>query len=136
LLATNPAALLSPTRTGRRLLRYTTSGRLRVGTVEGLRQAGRAEAGPVPRIFHATRSPGSPTATAHWAAEQVVGRARVMAQNAWLDDLALVTGGDAARSRTMFVTGLVGEATTTGVGVAGTAMSLTPRGGNDRHDGR
>lgn len=125
-LATNPAALAGRTRTARRLLRYDTAQRLRIGTAEELRRAGRAEPEPDARTFRATRSPGSPTATAHWAAEQVTGRARVLVRNRWLDDLALVTG-DPARSRTMFVTGLAAEATTAGLGAVGTGRDLYGR---------
>jgi hypothetical protein len=117
-LATNPAALTTETRTGRRLLRHTTRERLRLGVAGELRLAGRVEAKPMPRAFRATRSPGSPTATAHWVAEQLVGRGGVLLRNKWLDDLALVTA-DPTRSRTMFVTGLGAETTTKGVGLVG-----------------
>jgi hypothetical protein len=116
-LATNPAAAGAPTRTVRRLLRHDTGERLRLGVTGELRAAGRVEARPRTSTFRATRSPGSPTATAHWAAEQVTGRLRVLASNKWLDDLALVTG-DPARSRTMMVTGLGAEATAGGLGGA------------------
>lgn len=122
-LATNPAALVGRTRTARRLLRHDTAQRLRLATAEELRRAGRADPKPGGRMFRATRSPGSPTATAHWAAEQVRERARVLVRNKWLDDLALVTG-DPARSRTMFVTGLAAEATTAGLGAVGTGRDL------------
>lgn len=131
-LATNPAALASPTRTARRSLRFGTAQRLRLATAEELRRAGRAEYQPDARTFRtfrATRSPGSPTATAHWVAEQVAGRARVLVRNKWLDDLALVTR-DPDRSRTMFVTGLAAEATAAGLGAVGTGRDLYAR-----HDG-
>ena len=122
-LARNPAALVSPTRTARRLLRYDTAQRLRLGAADEARHAVQTQAKPKPRVFRATRRPGSPTATAHWAAEQVVGRGRVLLRNKWLDDLALVTG-DPARSRTMFVTGLGAEVTATGLGLAGAGRDL------------
>jgi hypothetical protein len=117
-LATNPAARATGTRTGRRLLRHDTAQRLRLGVVGEVRLAGRSGAKPMPRTFRATRSPGSPAATAHWAAEQVVGRGGVLLRNKWLDDLALVTA-DPTRSRTMFVTGLGAEATAKGVHLVG-----------------
>lgn len=129
-LAVNPKALTAPTRTTRRLLRYDTAQRLRVGAGEELRHAGRVEPKPGARTFRATRSPGSPTATAHWAAEQVTGRARVLVRNKWLDDLALVTR-DPARSRTMFVTGLGAEATGAGLEALGTGRDVY-----GRHQGR
>ncbi|TPG12535.1 hypothetical protein [Pedococcus bigeumensis] len=84
----------------------------------GVRGAGRAHPQARPRTFRATRSPGSPAATAHWAAEQVVGRGEVLLRNKWLDDLALVTA-DPARSRTMFLAGIGVESTAAGVGVVG-----------------
>ncbi|MEP6855121.1 MAG: hypothetical protein ABJA33_06610, partial [Pedococcus sp.] len=117
-LVTNRAALATRTRTSRRLLRHDTMERLRLGVAGEVRWAGRTQPKPSPRTFRASRSPGSPTATAHWAAEQVVGRGRVLLGNRWLDDLALVTG-DPARSRAMFVSGLGAEAAATGLGVVG-----------------
>ncbi|MEO6411903.1 MAG: hypothetical protein ABIO48_04890 [Pedococcus sp.] len=117
-LATNPATRATETRTGRRLLRHDTAERLRLGVVGEVRLAGRAEGKPTSRTFRATRSPGSPTATAHWAAEQVMGRGGVLLRNKWLDDLALVTA-DPTRSRTMFVAGLGAETTAKGVGLVG-----------------
>lgn len=117
-LATNPAALATETRTGRRLLRLDTGQRLRLGLAGEVRGAGHAAPRATPRTFRATRSPGSPVATAHWAAEQVVGRGEVLLRTKWLEDLALVTA-DPARSRTMFLTGLGAESTAAGVGLVG-----------------
>ncbi len=117
-LATNPAAVATHSRTARRLVRHDTLERLRLGVAGEARWAGRTQPRTSPRTFRASRSPGSPTATAHWAAEQVVGRGRVLLCNKWLDDLALVTG-DPTRSGAMFVSGLGAEATATGLGVVG-----------------
>jgi hypothetical protein len=122
-LAVNPSAFETSTRTARRILRHDARQRLRLGVAGEVRWAGRAEPRPTARTFRASRSPGSPTATAHWAAEQVVGRGRVMLANKWLDDLALVTS-DPARSRTMFVTGLGAEATAKGLGLGGAGRDL------------
>jgi hypothetical protein len=117
-LATNPAAAITGTRTARRLLRPDTAQRLRLG-LAGAGRAGRLEPKPDARIFKATRSPGSPVATAHWVKEQVVGRGWVVLRNQWFDDLALVTG-DPARSRTMMVAGLGAEASSAGLGAGST----------------
>lgn len=128
-LATNPAALLTGTRSARRLLRYDTPQRLRIG-IAGAGRAGRIEPKPGARIFKATRAPGSPRATALWAKEQVLGRSRVFLRNKWFDDLALVTG-DPARSRTMMVTGLGAEATSAGLS-AGSTVREWHQGHQDR----
>ena len=104
-LATNPAARAAATRTERRLLRHTTSERLRLGAVAELRQVGRTGAKRPLRPFRPTRTlptASSPIAAAHWLAEQVVGRAQHAVRVRWLDDLALATR-DPARSRTMLL---------------------------------
>ena len=119
-LATNPAARAAATRTERRLLRHTTSERLRLAAVAELRQVGRTGAKRPLRPFRPTRTlstASSPTAAAHWLAEQVAGRAQHAVRVRWLDDLALATR-DPARSRTMLLGGWSAEAASGGVGGA------------------
>ncbi len=123
-LATNPAASEATTRAARRLLRYDTGQRLRLGLAGERRAVVRGGATPGPHTFRATRRPGSLSATAHWTAEQVTGRAMVFARNKWLDDLALVTG-DPSRSRTMFVASLGAGAAATGADKAGSVRDAS-----------
>lgn len=122
-LATNPAARAATTRTERRLLRYGVGERLRLASLEELRQVGRTEVRRPPRPYLPTRPPGSPAATAHWVREQLAERLRYAARVKWLDDLALATR-DPARSRTMLLTGFGAEAASSGLDGAGQARDV------------